>query len=150
MTNRRRTTRGSSLTEACLVMAILSFGTLSYTSEEHAKLAAERDRDYQSQAEAIAEGQMTYINGLRYDDLAVNDDFEPVPWIQQPDCRRGEIPVIVEIDGVHSEREQVYAVAWHVVEATNGDLIRNVQLQVEWTDSRDNHRSHTIRGIRWR
>ncbi|MFQ5416489.1 MAG: hypothetical protein ACE5FL_05490, partial [Myxococcota bacterium] len=85
---RQRSIRGSSIFEASAFMMLVSLSALGFGSTDRPERDPALDAMHQSQAVAIAEGQMAYVNDVPFDQLVPNGQFERAGRTNCRKCHR--------------------------------------------------------------
>jgi prepilin-type N-terminal cleavage/methylation domain-containing protein len=133
-----RTTRGFTILEVMIVVAILSFGFMSLAAMQIQALRGSDRGRHATHAAAIAENKMEQLQQDPWTSVTVTTGFDAAPTETNN----------VQLAGGSSLSERVYSVSYQVTDL-QPTFTRAIDVQVSWTEKSGENRSVTLSSIRY-
>lgn len=153
MTGRRAKARargGFTLIEVLIAFGVLTVGLLSVAVMQVRALQEGSRGHHTSQAAVVARDQMEQIHRLPWTSVAPTGGlFVAPPWINFAGQAAGDVPITITSAGAGDLVEQVYRVRWRVADDLLDTNLRNVDLQVSWTESGGFNRTLTLSSLKY-
>ena len=134
----RRATRGFTILEVMIVVAILTFGFVALAAMQIQALRGSDRGRHATYAAAIAENKMEQLQQDPWATVAVTTGFDAAPTETNN----------VQLAGGSSLDEKAYSVSYQVTDL-QATFTRAIDVQVSWTEKGGENRSITLSSIRY-
>ena len=155
--NRRGDARrraGMTLIEVMIAIMLLAIGVAGMAAIQILAMRDEAIAREDNDASRIARDVLEQIQRMPFASVAVTAAYEEPAWIQTAGYDPGEVPVSVRtpdvVDTPSGEIDQkVYDVTWRVTAVAGQSSLRNVDVQVAWTDAAERPQTYTASTLKY-
>lgn len=125
---------GFSLIEISMALGILAFGLLTIAIMQIQALRDGSKGRHTYTAAMIAREQVEQVQRIPFSQISTKNWNDPAPWMAGVGLSRGPVSVDVqEADGGIAV-EQAYNIEWQITTIPGNPDLRNIELEVTWTE----------------
>lgn len=140
---------GMTLIEVMIAVLLLAVGVAGMISIQVLAMRDEAIAREDNDASRIARDVIEQIQRMPFDQVAVTAGYVQPAWIDNDGYADGEIPVQVQTPDGAVMDQKVFTVSWKITDVVGQSSLRNVDVQVAWTDAAERPQTYTASTLKY-
>jgi prepilin-type N-terminal cleavage/methylation domain-containing protein len=146
---RARRRSGMTLIEVMIAIALLAVGVAGMIAIQVLAMRDEAIAREDNEASRIVRDVLEQVQRMPFASVPATGGYEDPAWIANAGYDPGEVAVKVQTPAGGEIDQLLYQVSWRVTAVAGQASLRNVDVQVAWTDAADRAQTYTASTLKY-